>query len=99
MESSIASKQDIRKIKPEKLQEFLIEAEEKPFRVKQVEEWLWKKSATSFAEMTDLPKKTRSDDQVHVSVARPAFGRRRTDSYRFADDGLCIIPGRVLVGL
>ncbi|MEM9829821.1 MAG: 23S rRNA (adenine(2503)-C(2))-methyltransferase RlmN [Bacteroidota bacterium] len=59
MESTIAPKQDIRKIKPEKLQAFLIEAGEKPFRVKQVEEWLWKKSATGFAEMTNLSKKTR----------------------------------------
>mgnify|MGYP001791414626 FL=1 len=59
METASVVKKDIRKIKSEKLREFLVEAGEKPFRVKQVEEWLWKKSATSFAEMTNLSKKTR----------------------------------------
>jgi len=59
MESTIATKPDIRKIKPTQLLEFFMEAGEKPFRVKQIEEWLWKKSATSFAEMTNLSKKTR----------------------------------------
>lgn len=32
---------------------------EKPFRAKQVHEWLWKRSAASFAEMTNLSKELR----------------------------------------
>lgn len=63
-----ATKQDIRKTKPEALREFLIEAGEKPFRVKQIDEWLWKKSATSFAEMTNLSKATRELLETHFVI-------------------------------
>lgn len=52
-------KQNIRKIKPEQLKSFLVEVGEKPFRAKQIEEWLWKKSASGFDEMTNLSLKTR----------------------------------------
>lgn len=54
------TKKDIRKYSLDELGEFFISNGEKAFRSKQVYEWLWKKSATSFNEMTNLSKKTRS---------------------------------------
>ena len=51
--------QDIRKISQAQLVDFLLESEEKSFRAKQVYEWLWKKSARSFDEMTNLSLDTR----------------------------------------
>ncbi|MCD4773106.1 MAG: 23S rRNA (adenine(2503)-C(2))-methyltransferase RlmN [Bacteroidales bacterium] len=53
-------KKDIRKCSLDELGEFFVSNGEKAFRSKQVYEWLWKKSATSFDEMTNLSKKTRS---------------------------------------
>ena len=53
-------KKDIRKYSLDELGEFFISNGEKAFRSKQVYEWLWKKSVTSFDEMTNLSKKTRS---------------------------------------
>jgi len=50
---------DIRNLSLESLTEFFVTKNEKPFRAKQVWEWLWKKSARSFAEMTNLSKATR----------------------------------------
>ncbi|GJM59936.1 23S rRNA (adenine(2503)-C(2))-methyltransferase RlmN [Persicobacter diffluens] len=56
---AVSEKQDIRKLTKAQLKDKFVEMGEKPFRSKQVFEWLWKKSATSFEEMTNLSKKTR----------------------------------------
>ena len=53
------SKPNIRNIGVEDLQKFFVEKGEKPFRAKQVQEWLWKKSARSFDEMTNISLGTR----------------------------------------
>ena len=52
-------KKDIRKISAEDLKAFFLEHGEKAFRAKQVHEWIWKKSAHSFKEMTNLSLGTR----------------------------------------
>jgi len=52
-------KKDIRKLSLEELEKELTAAGEKRFRAKQIYEWLWRKSAVSFDEMTNLSLKTR----------------------------------------
>jgi len=47
---------DIREISSGKLLEFLHQNNEKPFRAKQINNWLWKKNAGSFEEMYNIPK-------------------------------------------
>ena len=64
------TKQDIRQATPAQLKEFLTDIGEKPFRAKQIQEWLWQKSATSFAEMTNLSKPLRERLEAHF-VLRP----------------------------
>lgn len=51
---------DIRSMYPEELEKLLIEAGEKKFRAKQLFEWLHKKRAASFQEMTNLSAALRS---------------------------------------
>ena len=53
------SKRDIRRLKPEELEKFFAQHGEKPFRAKQVQEWLWKKAAKDFDQMTNLSLPTR----------------------------------------
>ncbi|MEL6635891.1 MAG: 23S rRNA (adenine(2503)-C(2))-methyltransferase RlmN [Bacteroidota bacterium] len=53
-------KMDIRQLSLPQLQELLVGMGEKKFRARQVYEWLWKKSAHSFAEMTNLSKSLRA---------------------------------------
>lgn len=50
---------DIRSLTSEELKDAVIELGEKPFRAKQLEEWVWTKSAGSFDEMTNLSKTFR----------------------------------------
>ncbi|HKK75915.1 MAG TPA: 23S rRNA (adenine(2503)-C(2))-methyltransferase RlmN [Saprospiraceae bacterium] len=48
--------QDIRKLSLVELSDWVVGMGEKKFRAKQVHEWLWKKSARTFDEMTNLSK-------------------------------------------
>ncbi len=52
-------KKDIRKASVEDLKHFLEQMDEKPFRAKQIHEWIWEKSALSFDDMTNISLKTR----------------------------------------
>ncbi len=53
-------KTDIRKLSLEQLKSWMVERGEKAFRAKQIYEWLWKKSALSFSDMTNLSIATRA---------------------------------------
>ena len=55
----MAIKQNIRSLELDELKSFFTENGEKAFRAKQVFEWLWKKQATTFDEMTNLSVGTR----------------------------------------
>lgn len=67
MQETVA-KQDIRKLSLEKLQDFFLTKGEKAFRAKQVYEWLWKKSAVSFTDMSNLSLSTREMLEAHFEI-------------------------------
>ncbi|MGL1886677.1 MAG: 23S rRNA (adenine(2503)-C(2))-methyltransferase RlmN [Reichenbachiella sp.] len=50
---------DLRKVPQEEIGVFLKDIGEKAFRAKQIKEWIWKKSARSIDEMTNISLKTR----------------------------------------
>nr|MBA3706035.1 23S rRNA (adenine(2503)-C(2))-methyltransferase RlmN [Bacteroidota bacterium] len=55
----MSTKKDIRALTLDELKTIFIENSDKAFRAKQVYEWLWKKSARTFDEMTNLSIATR----------------------------------------
>ena len=61
-------KKDIRSLSLEELKTVFIENGDKAFRAKQVYEWLWKKSARTFDEMTNLSKATRELLNTHFVI-------------------------------
>lgn len=61
-------KKDIRLLDLPALQDTLIGMGEPKFRAKQIHEWLWKKGANSFEQMTNLPKKLRENLINHFSI-------------------------------
>ncbi|MFT6741584.1 MAG: 23S rRNA (adenine2503-C2)-methyltransferase, partial [Paraglaciecola sp.] len=61
-------KKDIRQISLQELQDIFVGIGEKKFRAKQVYEWLWKKSAQSFEEMTNLSKPLREYLMEHFVI-------------------------------
>jgi 23S rRNA (adenine2503-C2)-methyltransferase len=52
-------KANLRHLDAEKLKAFFVDAGDKAFRAKQVNEWLWQKSARTFEQMSNLSKDTR----------------------------------------
>ena len=61
-------KRDIRKLKLDELKSFFLEHNDKAFRAQQVYEWLWKKSAKDFDQMTNLSLPTRELLKEHFSI-------------------------------
>lgn len=55
----MVSKKDIRALSKEQLRDFFVSQNDKAFRGNQVYEWLWKKGAHSFTDMTNISKETR----------------------------------------
>jgi len=68
MQSVDVVKRDIRKLKTEDLKKFFIDHGDKAFRAMQVDEWLWKKSAKSFDQMTNLSVATRELLKEHFAI-------------------------------
>jgi len=67
METQV-KKQDIRKLSLEEIQDFFVSIGDKPFRAKQVYEWLWKKSAKDFDQMTNISLQTRELLKEHFAI-------------------------------
>ena len=61
-------KKDIRKLSLDELKKFFTDQGDKAFRAQQVYEWLWKKSAKDFDQMTNLSLQTRSMLREHFII-------------------------------
>lgn len=61
-------KQDIRKLTVPQLTDWLKQQGEQGFRAKQIHEWLWKKSAQSFEQMSNLSVQTRASLAEHFEI-------------------------------
>jgi 23S rRNA (adenine2503-C2)-methyltransferase len=91
----MTTQQDIRAFSQDQIKSFLIEHGEQGFRAKQIDEWLWKKGAHSFEEMTNLSSGTRAVLKEHfvinaVQVAEKQVSNDRTikSSFRTHDGKL-----------
>ena len=73
---------DIRTLTLEQLTEYFKEIGEKPFRAKQVYEWLWLRDAASFDAMTNLGKELR--DKLSTDFSLPAL---TVDATQHSEDG------------
>ncbi len=58
-------RKEIRDVTIEELKEFFLEKGEKPFRAQQAYDWIWKKQAHSFDEMSNLSKEIRAEMKKH----------------------------------
>ena len=79
---SSVEKKDIRLLDRDSLIATFVEIGEKKFRAKQVEEWLWKKGARSFEEMTNLSKDLREKLEERFVI-----NSIKEDTVQFSNDG------------
>ena len=91
---------------PDKLQQLVSELGQKPFRAKQLQEWIWKHRATDFEQMSNLPPALREQLAAHyclrplqvVEVSASSTGGTRKFLSRMRDGHLVesvIIPAAV----
>lgn len=73
---------DIRRLDPEQIASFLVDQGEKPFRARQVWQWIWQKGETDFGAMTNLPLSLRELLSRHFTM-RPI----RLDKMQRSADG------------
>lgn len=87
--AKIETMEDIRHISKQKLTKFIEETGEKKFRVAQIEEWLWKKGARGFDEMTTLSLALRQKLAenfvfLRTEIAERVLSSDGTSKYIFA---------------
>lgn len=73
---------NIRHVEVAEIERFIGKLGEKPFRVKQIVEWMWQKHAHSFDEMTNLSKELRK--QLEENFMLPAL---TIDTTQLSEDG------------
>tara|TARA_B110000467_G_C18314422_1_gene480469 strand:+ start:74 stop:1120 length:1047 start_codon:yes stop_codon:yes gene_type:complete len=77
-----ADKKNIRSLSMEELKDFFVTQGDKSFRGKQVYEWLWKKSARTFEEMSNLAADTRTLLDEHFCINHVEIGEEQKSEDR-----------------
>jgi 23S rRNA (adenine2503-C2)-methyltransferase len=90
---------DIRNVEESFLAEFFESHGEKKFRAKQVMEWLWKKSAKSFDEMTNISAQTRELLHDHFSFATIKLSDQQISTDKTIKCAFEVEPGKVVEGV
>lgn len=99
METAVIQKQDIRKITAENLKTFLVTHGEQGFRARQILEWLWKKSARSFGEMTNLSKKTRELLDEHFEIRPLTVSNMQVSKDKTIKSAFRLFDGKLIEGV
>lgn len=95
----MAQTQDIRSLSQEEIKTFLVEHGEKPFRAKQIEEWLWKKAVHSFDEMTNLSAATRALLAEHFVINAVEVAEKQVSSDRTIKSSFRTHDGKIVEGV
>ncbi len=90
---------DIRKLSKDQLKEVLVETGEKPFRAKQIYEWLWQKNAMSFGEMTNLSKSLREYLESNYHIDHITLDEQQVSSDRTIKCAFNVGVGKVVEGV
>ena len=59
---------DIRDLEEREIREFILREKEKPFRARQLMEWLWKNPVNNFDRMGNLPAGLRRSLKENFSI-------------------------------
>jgi 23S rRNA (adenine2503-C2)-methyltransferase len=92
-------KKDIRKTSLDEVKKFLSDNGEKPFRANQVKEWLWKKSASSFDEMTNLSSNTRKLLDDNFSINAVAVHKKQVSADKTIKSTFKLFDGNIVEGV
>ncbi len=92
-------KKNLRDLTLEEMKAFFVEKGEKPYRAKQVWEWLWKKSARSFEEMTNLSIETRERLVENFSLQAVVLDTKQISNDRTIKNAFKLYDGNIVEGV
>jgi len=92
-------KQDIRNLSREDLTQFFIQEGEKGFRANQVYDWLWKKDASTFLEMTNLSKDLRAFLDGHFFINKLEVADKQVSGDKTIKSAFKLMDGKVVEGV
>ena len=90
---------NIRDLNKEELISFFQSKGEKPYRAKQVWEWLWKQSARTFEEMSNLSKETRDMLQQDFSIRAAEVDTKQISNDRTIKTAFKLYDGNIVEGV
>jgi 23S rRNA (adenine2503-C2)-methyltransferase len=93
---SISAKRDIRKLSLDELKTFFAEHGEKAFRAQQVYEWLWKKSAKDFDQMTNVSLGMREKLKDHFAINHIRVDRMQRSTDGTIKNAVALYDGMVV---
>ena len=92
-------KKDIRKLSLEELKAWFVENGDKPFRAKQVYEWLWKHSAASFSEMNNVSLPLREKLDAHFAINRVEVATKQVSKDGTIKSAFRLFDGNLVEGV
>lgn len=92
-------KHDIRKLTATQLKDWFTQQGESSFRAKQVHEWLWKKSAQSFDQMTNLSLPTRELLRTHFEIRPLTVDQEQRSSDGTIKSSFRLFDGNLVEGV
>lgn len=93
------AKKDIRALSLEELKTVFVENGDQAFRAKQVYEWLWKKSARTFDEMTNLSKSTRTLLDTNFLINAVVVDDMQVSNDRTIKNAFKLYDGKIVEGV
>lgn len=94
-----AEKKDIRLLSIQELTGYFEEIGEKPFRAKQVYEWLWNKAARTFEEMTNLSVSTREKLKANFVIRHVTTFKEQVSEDRTIKSAFKLHDGHLVEGV
>jgi len=95
----MTAKRDIRALSFDEINAFFIDHGEKSFRAKQAYEWLWKKAAHRFDEMTNLSKTTRDLLEAHFVINAVEVDEKQVSTDRTIKSSFKTADGKFVEGV
>ena len=99
MSVTLTQPKDIRKLSLDQLKAYFVSIGEKPFRAGQVYEWLWKKSAHSFSEMTNISEKLREKLSSEYTIFPLSVSESQVSNDGTVKSGFRLFDGNLVEGV
>ena len=90
---------DIRSFSLEELKQLIIDQAEKPFRAKQVYEWLWQKQVSTYDEMLNIPLKLRNHLKSNYSFNKVTVADEQKSTDGTIKSAFKTYDGKVVEGV